>query len=624
MARASAEKADGPGRIMPAGDSAIIVRLGTDISLATHARVMELLRRLDLSGPPPGVLDVVPAYASVMVIFDPLLTSYVDLEERLLALLQTMRPVARVSRRGRLVRIPVEYGGSAGPDLADVAELSGLLPKEVVQKHSSAEYRVYFLGFQSGFPYLGGLPSELAVPRLARPRPEVPAGSVGLAGRQTGIYPVAAPGGWRLIGRTRRRLFDPRRNPPALLRPGDRVKFEVIPSAQIGASTDASTSRTAPGPTDKMQGGSGIPWLAVQRPGPQSTVQDLGRHGYARYGVCVSGAADTDALLLGNALLQNPPGAAGLELTLGGGEFEVLASCEVVVTGAECEVLAGGRKMPLRIPWHLAAGDRLQVGIALRGARVYLCVQGGVQVESVLGSCSTDIRAGMGGIDGRVLRSGDILRRGTALAPAGIVRGLPAWLQAPHYLPPDGSWVIRILPSPESSRPPLFQPAAPGESECGLLPGTYTVDPSSDRVGVRLHPSQVPSDPLPYLNAEMTEKISEGVPLGAMQLLPSGEAIILLADHQTTGGYPVGAVVASVDMWRVAQLRPGDRVRFRLISPESAVHLLRQSRERLVRSADASSGVYEPTPSRLEPGVEELLMRGFSEWSDDDDDSYDL
>jgi KipI family sensor histidine kinase inhibitor len=617
MARVNAEEADAPIPIVPAGDSAIIVRLGTVISPATHARVMELLRRLDLSGPLPGVLDLVPAYSSVMVTFDPLMIRYVDLEERLRLVLQTMRPVARVSRRGRLVRIPVEYGGLAGPDLAGVAQLLDLVPEEVVQKHSNAEYLVYFLGFQTGFPYLGGLPPELAVPRLPRPRAEVPAGSVGLAGLQTGIYPVATPGGWRLIGRTRLRLFDPTRNPPALLRPGDRVKFEMIPKGKIGPPTDMSSTRSAARPTDKVPDGSGTRWLAVLRPGPQTTVQDLGRHGYARYGVCVSGAADIDALLLGNALLRNPPGAAALELTLGGGEFEVLAPCDIVVSGAECEVVCGGRVLLPHIPWHLDTGDLLRVGSARRGARVYLCVQGGVQVESVLGSCSTDIRGGMGGFEGRALRPGDILKRGTGVAPSGTARDLPAWLEAPHYLPSDNSWVIRILPGPDWHRPPVSHPAAPSESECGLLPGTYTVDPISDRVGVRLQPPKLPSDPLSYPQEQMTEKISEGVPAGAIQLLPSGDAVILLADHQTTGGYPVRAVVASVDMWRAAQLRPGDRVRFRHISAESAAQLLRQSRERLVRSGDASSGVY---CTRLQPGIEDLLMRGFLEWSDDDDE----
>jgi allophanate hydrolase subunit 2 len=146
------------------------------------------------------------------------------------------------------------------------------------------------------------------------------------------------------------------------------------------------------------------------------------------------------------------------------------------------------------------------------------------------------------------------------------------------------------------------------------LPGIYRVDPSSDRVGVRLQPAEALSDERPSDQREqIVEKVSEGVPRGAIQLPPSGEAIILLADHQTTGGYPVRAVVASVDIWRVAQLRPGDRIRFRSISVESAVELLRRSRERLAGSAASP-------PARLEPGIEELLMRGFLEWSDEDDD----
>src|SRR5262249_33523724 len=209
--------------------------------------------------------------------------------------------------------------GDDGPDLLEVARLTGLPPEEVVRRHVAATYRVYFLGFLAGFPYLGGLPSELAVPRLAAPRTHVPAGSVALAERQTGIYPVPSPGGWRLIGRTPLRLFDPAANPPALLRPGDRVRF--VAGGMSGASGSGGTyappvaSHTGPHAEEE------VPWLRVLRPGPLTTVQDLGRPGNARYGVSASGAADADALLLGNLLLGNSPAAAGLEITLGGCAF---------------------------------------------------------------------------------------------------------------------------------------------------------------------------------------------------------------------------------------------------------------------------------------------------------------
>ena len=607
MGPKNAEDRDLASSIVAAGDSAVIVRLGTDISLATHARVMELLRGLDLAAPLPGVLDLVPAYASVMVRFDPLLTAYADIERQLRLILATSRPRVRATRRGRLVRVPVEYGGAAGPDLEEVAKLSGLSPDEVVHRHSNAEYRVYFLGFQAGFPYLGGLPPELAVPRLDRPRSEVPAGSVGVAGRQTGIYPVSAPGGWRLIGRTSLRLFDSAVNPPALLRPGDLIKFEPLSPAAAEIPADTPTYRISS--VTRENADTGIPWLTVLRPGPQASVQDLGRYGYARYGVSASGAADTDALRMGNALLQNPPGAAALELTLGSGEFEVMAPCLVALTGAECDAAYAGKPLPLYRPVPLQAGDRLQLGPALRGVRVYLCVQGGVQIESVLGSHSTDIRAGLGGTQGRALRPGDSLRRGLSPAPEGGAVDLAVLPSRDHRPPADGEWVIRVLPGPQCSPPPTGSP----------LPGIYSVDPFSDRVGVRLRPLASSCETLISRPPEM---ISEGVSRGAVQVLPGGELVILLADHQTTGGYPVRAVVASVDMWRVAQLRPGDRVRFDRISLRSAVQLLGSFQERLrdSRTAPTAGSIFAPVaPARLEPGVEERLMRGFLEWSDEDD-----
>ena len=592
MGPKNAETRDLASSIVAAGDSAVIVRLGTDISLATHARVMELLRRLDLAAPIPGVLDLVPAYASVMVRFDPLLTAYADIERQLRLILAASRPKVRATRRGRLVRVPVEYGGAAGPDLEEVAKLSGLPPDEVVHRHSNAEYRVYFLGFQAGFPYLGGLPPELAVPRLDRPRPEVPAGSVGVAGRQTGIYPVSAPGGWRLIGRTSLRLFDAALNPPALLRPGDLVKFEPLPPTAAGIPADTPPYRISS--VTRENADAGIPWLTVLRPGPQASVQDLGRYGYARYGVSASGAADTDALQTGNALLQNPPGAAALELTLGSGEFEVMAPCLVALTGAECDAACAGKRLPPYRPIHLQAGDRLQLGPALRGVRVYLCVQGGVQIESVLGSRSTDIRAGLVGPRedryDRAIRSGEVcLRRRKAGRPSLAV--VP---RVDHRPPADGEWVIRVLPGPQSSPP-----------QTGiLLPGMYSVDPYSDRVGVRLRPLESTCETRISPPPEIT-MISEGVSRGAVQVLPGGELAILLADHQTTGGYPVRAVVASVDMWRVAQLRPGDRVRFDRISLPSAVELLGSLQERLrdSRTAPAAGSIFAPAaPVRLEPG----------------------
>jgi len=169
------------------------------------------------------VTNVHPAYASILIDFDPLAIRHSGVE-RAAAELFAEAAAAPVPEP-RLVEIPVVYGGEYGPDLEGVAALTGLTPDEVVAIHSGAEYLVYFLGFSPGFPYLGGMPESIAAPRLETPRRRVPAGSVAIGGRQTGVYPMASPGGWRIIGRTPLRLFDLAADPPVLLQMGDRVRF---------------------------------------------------------------------------------------------------------------------------------------------------------------------------------------------------------------------------------------------------------------------------------------------------------------------------------------------------------------------------------------------------------------
>ncbi|GIW55652.1 MAG: allophanate hydrolase [Nitrospiraceae bacterium] len=174
----------------------------------------------------PGVVEVVPAYRSAAVYIDPVETDFALLRDALRALAGNL-PMDPGDRR-RIVTIPVLYGGEAGPDLPALAERAGLSVEQAIALHASVEYRVYMLGFSPGFPYLGMVPDAIAAPRLPEPRINVPAGSVGIAGRQTGIYPQDSPGGWRVIGRTPLVLYDPARTEPFLLEPGDRVRFVPI------------------------------------------------------------------------------------------------------------------------------------------------------------------------------------------------------------------------------------------------------------------------------------------------------------------------------------------------------------------------------------------------------------
>lgn len=230
-------------RILPLGDCAAIVRFGTAIDPAANRRAMALAEHL-LRHPFPGLVEAVPAYASVTVHYNPCAvpvsaaapTPFDAVRARLSAVLDEVGEGHEAEPR--TVEIPVCYGGEHGPDLEAVAAACGLAPEEVVALHAGTTYRVYLIGFAPGFPYLGTVPEAIRVPRRPTPRAAVPAGSVGIAGVQTGIYPMETPGGWQIIGRTPIRLFQPDRDPPCLLRVGDRVRFRPIPAEAFTAWLD--------------------------------------------------------------------------------------------------------------------------------------------------------------------------------------------------------------------------------------------------------------------------------------------------------------------------------------------------------------------------------------------------
>lgn len=213
-----------------ASDQALLVSLGETVSLETHRRVRKLLRILQdapLTEPGlEGVRNLHPAYNSLMIKFDPCVTTHARLEVWLQSQLDRLGGIDLPPPR--LVEIPVRYGGDDGPDLESVAQLHGMRPADVIELHSGATYTVYFLGFVPGFAYLGGLPAALATPRLPSPRKRVEAGSLGIAGEQTGVYPIATPGGWRLIGKTPLQIFQAEREQMSLLELGDLVRFRPL------------------------------------------------------------------------------------------------------------------------------------------------------------------------------------------------------------------------------------------------------------------------------------------------------------------------------------------------------------------------------------------------------------
>jgi biotin-dependent carboxylase-like uncharacterized protein len=283
--------------------------------------------------------------------------------------------------------------------------------------------------------------------------------------------------------------------------------------------------------------------IAVLRAGPLTTVQDHGRPGLAHLGVPPSGALDLPALDLGNLAVGNPRGTAALEATLHGPALRFEGNALVAVTGAECGAVLAGRPLPRGRARAAAAGDVLELGRCTAGVRAYVCVRGGIDVEPTLGSRATDLLTGLGPPP---LRDGDELRVGPEPPAPPRAVGVPP--------PPPRTPVLRVLVGPRDDW------LAPGAVDA-LLAERWRVTPASNRVGIRL-------DGAPLARARPGELLSEGMVSGAVQVPPSGRPILLLADHPTTGGYPVVAVVVTRDLPLAGQLAPGDEVRFPL-DPET-------------------------------------------------------
>jgi len=210
-------------RFLNAGDSAMIVELGNEISPLINSKIKKVTKFLD-SLDKEGIIDLLPTYRSIIVYYNPLVISKEEIEKLITDNCDldydTLEEVEK-----DIVEIPVVYGGEYGPDLENIASVNGLNPKEVIDIHTSGEYLVYMLGFTAGFPYLGGMSKKIATPRLKEPRLKIPGGSVGIAGEQTGVYPLESPGGWQLLGRTPLELFNPNRESPCLLNVGEYIKF---------------------------------------------------------------------------------------------------------------------------------------------------------------------------------------------------------------------------------------------------------------------------------------------------------------------------------------------------------------------------------------------------------------
>ena len=536
-----------PGwQISNMGERALLVTGGDHINEKLFSRLHALRQKL-LEGELSGVSDLVPAYASLLVIFAP---DKVSEEVLRAAIAQGLEQVSWGEQdllpTGRHHVVPVHYGGEYGPDLPGFSTAHSLETSEAVRLHSQRTYKVAFLGFLPGFAYMGRLPRRLESARLASPRHRVPAGSVGLAGLQTGIYPFASPGGWQIIGRTAVSIWDPLRDQPALFGPGDTVRF----TASEEVMRDSTRSFEAFTPRHPA-------FEVIDAPG-MTTVQDLGRAGLAHLGVGSGGVFDVRAARRANSLAGNHEGAAVLEMTWTGPTLRALRNMTIALDGADFSCVAGATAVPLRMSWFVRSGAILRFSTAPQaaGLRGYMAISGGLDVPLVLSSRSTSMLAHFGGVAGRALATGDTL---------GTLNPHPSPVSlAGRYLPGETDHishedkVLRFVPFQGRQR------ALP-EALRLFTSLRWVLSEHADRMGCRFR--SVEGAPLPVRHGEL---VSFGVVPGAIQLPPGGAPVVLGIDHQTTGGYPLLGVVIAADIAILAQLRPGSKVTFVPVSVEEA------------------------------------------------------
>jgi KipI family sensor histidine kinase inhibitor len=576
-------------RMFPYGDRAVLVELDNLDEVLALREGLEATRT-------PGVVDIVPAARTVTVTIDPAVLPI----ESARSWLVDARPLPAGELQYETVTIDVEYSGE---DLGNVAQVLGVSADEVVRLHTKSVWRVAFCGFAPGFGYLVTDHDRLVVPRRESPRTSVPAGSVALAGEFSGVYPRSGPGGWQLIGTTDAALFDPARDPAALLRPGVHVRFRAVGAARANAGARASGAAVAepttvaelavaepafaeptiaepavaapafaepafaePGPTPPVPNDSenrsavpvgieatrshpaSLPAMRILDPGQLALIEDLGRPGNAAVGAARSGALDRGAFRLGNRLVGNREDAAALELLVGGLTASIEQPLWFAVTGALCPITLDGQPIEPDEAVHALAGQTLRVGAAKRGLRAYIAVRGGIAAQPALGSRSRDVLAELGPAP---LGAGDVIRLDSA--PHAQIPAVDTMTVA---APTEDAVTIRVMPGPRED----WFTAGALERFYGTQ---WTVTAQGNRTGIRLEAAGSSGSAVELERAIRVELPSEAMIAGAIQVPPSGQPTVLLADHPTTGGYPVIAVVTDASLDAFAQLRPGQRVAFR-------------------------------------------------------------
>ncbi|QPK78693.1 5-oxoprolinase/urea amidolyase family protein [Corynebacterium lizhenjunii] len=452
--------------------------------------------------------------------------------------LPEFRPQAQRAAEPRTVDIDVLYDGE---DLEEAAAHAGMSTEALIDWHTSTEWSAAFGGFAPGFSYCTPANPEraLSIPRRDTPRKAVPAGAVAIAGEFSAVYPRVSPGGWQLLGRTTTPMWQSHAQPPALVQPGDRVRYRAVNSLPEFIADD-TTAKRAP---------ARLPRMEVLDAGLLTVYQDLGRPGRGDLGVTPSGAGDRASAATANIAVGNPRGATVLE-NIGGLCLKALTDTVIAVTGAQARVRLGDMPVHLARPVLVTAGHTITIEPPTVGMRSYLAIRGGIVADSELGSSATDVLSGLGPAP---VQAGDIigvLPRSAAMTDAQLTNPLRVTVQ--------GGTTVGRLRCVLGPRDDWFSQ----QSLAAFTSTEWTVSPDSNRVGVRL---LGPDGQMTIERTRTGELPSEGMVAGSIQIPPSGQPVIFLRDHAVTGGYPVIATVLEEDIDIAAQLPPGARVHFDLV-----------------------------------------------------------
>jgi KipI family sensor histidine kinase inhibitor len=568
--------------IIESGQDSFLLQFGNCIDEEINSRIRifcsELARTQECQS---GLIEIVPAYCSVTVYFNPLVLS----RKSITAIISQAAEKCGSNDSDDTAKthvIPVCYEGEFAPDMENVSSYTHLTKEQIISLHCAQPYLIYMLGFLPGFAYLGGLDKRLRTPRLKTPRTKIPAGSVAIGGEQTGIYPVDSPGGWQIIGRTPVKVFDPERSPQILFKAGDRIQFQPVTKDEYlrysQKEVSLPESNSHPSQLQKprvVQSG-----VKVISGGMMTTVQDFGRTGYQKDGVGVSGAMDRVSYAAANSISGNPPGTAVLETTLSGPELQFTLPADFVITGAIVAATLDSKPVPMYARIHAEQGSVLQTGFALSGLRSYISFTGGILVPVILDSSSTNSKCRLGGFSGRNLKEGDelaigrvpvsytarpyadaqklsLIREDASYAPSAILKKLNT-----VRCTSDSPVVLRVLPGPQIRS--FSEDAVKTFSSF-----VFTITADSDRMGCRLSGPQIQCP-------GGSDIISDAVPCGSVQITSSGNPVIMAADRQTTGGYAKIAVVTAADMPYIAQAVPGTKVKFLFVTYEEADAAMRE------------------------------------------------